>query len=364
MKNTNTLIGITGNIATGKSVVRRMLANAGALGLDADVIAHRMIYPQGPAFQDVLAAFGEEILDPNGEISRARLGKIVFQNPSQLAKLESIVHPAVATAIHKRLDLGQTPLAALEAIKLLEAGLGKICDSVWISHAPPHIQLERLLQTRGLREDEARARINAQAPPEEKLNRADVVINTDGPFERTWVQVIEGFNDTIQEKRQDFPNGISVSSVFNCPTNELLKFWEVRTGKSLAGLYEALGMQMVQPFIQEGRLRALLLWTNWNFTATLTHVHPNEALLKDFATLIDTFKEAALRQECELLLLPDELVQDCNLKPGVMGFRRQRPLNLPYPAWQSAAKTLGVKGWVWSRVLSRPLEAENNFQLK
>lgn len=364
MKNTNTLIGITGNIATGKSVVRRMLANVGALGLDADLIAHRMIYPQGPAFQDVLAAFGEEILNQKGEISRARLGEIVFNNPDQLARLESIVHPAVAKAIRKRLDLVQPPLAALEAIKLLEAGLGKICDAVWISHAPQHVQLERLMHTRGLKEDEAWARINVQAPPEKKLRRADVVINTDGPFERTWAQVIEGLNDTIQEKGLDFPRGVSPPSAYDCPTNELLGFWEAQASEALAGLFEALGLQMVQPLVREGRLRALLLWTDWNFTATLTRVVPDEALLADIATMIEAFRAAALRQECELLLLPDEIVQDFDLKPVSMGFRRQRPLDLPYPAWRSAAKTVGSTGWVWAQVLSRPLEADGNFQLK
>lgn len=364
MKNTNTLIGITGNIATGKSVVRRMLANAGALGLDADVIAHRMIYPRGPAFRDVLAAFGEKILDPNGEISRARLGEIVFQNPDKLARLESIVHPAVTKAIHKRLNLGQPPIAGLEAIKLLEAGLGKICDAVWISHAPQHVQLERLVHTRSLTEDEAWARINAQAPPEEKLSQADVVINTDGPFERTWAQVIEGLNDTIQEKDLDFPRGVSAPSADDYSVNELLEFWEALTSEARAGLFEALGLQMVQPILREGRLGALLLWTNWNFTATLTRVVPDEALHADLAAMIEAFRAAALRQECEILLLTDEMVQDFNLKPGSMGFGRQRPHDLPYPAWRSAAKTVGSTSWVWAKVLSRPLEADSNYQLK
>ena len=145
MKHTRNLIGITGNIATGKSVVRRMLANAGALGLDADVIGHRMIYPQGPAFQEVLTAFGGGILNENGEISRTSLGEIVFKNPDQLAKLEAIVHPAVTDAIQKRLAHSQSPLVALEAIKLLEAGLGEICNAVWVSHAPHTTQLERLM---------------------------------------------------------------------------------------------------------------------------------------------------------------------------------------------------------------------------
>jgi len=370
MKNMTTLIGITGNIATGKSVVRRMLTNAGAFGLDADVIGHRMIYPSGPAYQDVLDAFGEEILAENGEISRTRLGKIVFSDPKQLAKLESIVHPAVTSAIQQRITASQSPLAALEAIKLLEAGLGEICDAVWISHAPQETQLERLLHTRHLTEDEAWTRINIQPPQEEKLEQADVVIHTDGPFHRTWDQVIKGLNDTIKQKDIEtcpplaLSSGYAVPSIQDLPFNKLLELWEGQADEKPPSLFEALGLQMVQPLTYEGQLHALLLWEDWNFTATLTHAIPGEVLLADFSIVMEGFLAAARRQGCEFLLLPDELVRSFDIRPGTLGFKRMKPDDLPYPAWRFAAQSLAEGDRIWAAILANPMEADGDFQLE
>ncbi len=363
MDYTKTLIGITGNIATGKSVVRRMLANAGALGLDADVIAHRMIYPQGPAFQDVLDAFGNGILNENGGISRASLGEIVFKDPEQLSKLESIVHPAVTRAIQKRLARSQSSFAALEAIKLLEAGLGEICDAIWVSHAPQETQLERLLHTRDLTEGEAWDRINAQPPQEGKLNRADVVINTDGPFNHTWSQVSEALNDTMYSSSLALSQGWHCPSVFQLPHNDLLSFWEAQTGKGPEAFYERLGLGKVQPLTQTGQLKALLLWEDRNFTGVLVRVLPGEGLKADYAIVLEAFQAAARRQECELILLPDELARKFEIKPGALGFYRRKPVDLPYPAWQFAAEQIRSpdESRVWIKILAQPLELKANF---
>ena len=368
MKNTMTLIGITGNIATGKSVVRRMLSNAGALGLDADVIAHRMIYPQGPAFQAVMGTFGKGILNHNSEINRAKLGEIVFNDPNQLEILDSIVHPAVTSAIQHRLAHTQAPLAALEAIKLVEAGLDEICDAVWVSHAPREVQLKRLLETRGVTEEGAQTRINAQPPQGGKLARADLVIDTDGPFQSTWTQVIEGLNDTIQAK--DLKASLSLSGrtfspcAAHLPHDELLAYWEDHSGENAPSLYKALGSWMVQPLVLEGRIQALLLWEDWNFTATLARVLPGKALLTDLASIMETFSTAARRQGCELLLLTEALVSSYDLNPTPLGFKQQKPANLGYPAWRDAAQALDTGGGIWAQILHRPLEAEGNSQLK
>ncbi len=372
MMETSIIIGITGNIATGKSVVRRMLANAGALGLDADLIAHRMIYPQGPAFQDVVSAFGKKILDQKGEIDRSQLGEIVFKDPKKLETLEAIVHPAVAEAVQKRLQDCHSPLAALEAIKLLEAGLGAICDAVWVSHAPRQVQMERLRENRGLSAKAALSRLEAQTPQEEKLARADVVINTNGPFQRTWEQVCQGLNDTIQSKGAKYPGSLAFSraaagpSAAQLPPKELLGFWQSQTGENAPSLYEALGAQMLQPLVWEGSLSALLTWENWNFTATLTGALPAETLLSAPPIALDAFQEAARRQDAELLLLPNELAREYDLKPASLGFNRCQPDELPYPAWRIAAQRIikPKKEPVWARILAKPLEAERDYQLK
>ncbi len=211
MAMTRNIIGLTGNIATGKSVVRRMLVNHGALGLDADIIAHRTLYPGGKAFQPVIDVFGKNILTPSGEIDRKKLGQIVFQDPEQLAILESLTHPAVTEAIRERIERSDLPLIVIEAIKLFESPLIDLCNTVWVSQASPMFQLERLLQTRNMTEETARQRIAAQPPQSEKRKRADVVINTEGPFQQTWQQVRQALNDTIQSNITSVEPYINIS---------------------------------------------------------------------------------------------------------------------------------------------------------
>jgi len=367
MSKTKGLIGITGNIATGKSVVRRMLANAGALGLDADVIAHRMIYPQGPCFQPVVEAFGEAILNQNSEIDRRKLGEIVFQDRDQLSKLETIVHPAVSKAILKRLENTQSSFAALEAIKLLEAGLGEICDAIWVTQTPRDVQLARLLETRGLTEDEAQSRIDAQPPQSEKLDQADWVIHTDGAFQRTWKQVTDALNDTINKKGFGMAAGhaweVYTPSCYDLAHEQLLMFWKGHAGASAPSLYEVLGTGMVEPLAKKGQIQALILWQEWNFTATLTQVLPGEVMLENLANVMDATQAAARRQGCELLLLDDAIINSFDLNPASLGFKQVRPTALTYPAWRMAAQK--IQGFnetlSWALILAAPLEAEGNF---
>ena len=366
MKNGKTIIGITGNIATGKSVVRRMLANAGALGLDADVIAHRMLYPQGPSYSDVVSAFGEEILTINGEISRLRLGEIAFQDPELLAQLESIVHPAVSRAIQTRISQAQTPIIALEAIKLLEAGLGEICDATWVSLAPRETQLERLLQTRGLTEAAALARIEAQPPQDEKRIRADVVIDTHGTFKRTWSQIQAALNDTIQVGEQPLPysQGWAAPSIGKASIDGFLGFWDENTDDPGESLYAALGTGMIQPLTRDGRLAALLVWENWNFTASLARVLPARILQADLPVFLEAFTAAAQRQGCELLLLPYEWAGHAGLNPGAFGFEKCHAADLAYPAWRTALQSLAPGSWAWAKIIAQPLEVVRGYQLK
>ncbi len=194
------LIGLTGNIATGKSVVRRMLVNHGALGLDADLIAHRTQYPGGKAYQAIINTFGSDTLTPEKEISRAKLGEIVFADPDRLIALEALVHPAVTADIEERIEQATLPIVVIEAIKLFESPLAGLCQSIWISQASPEHQMERLLHARHMPEELARQRIDAQPPQAEKRLRANVVINTEGEFKQTWQQVHQALNDTIQSE--------------------------------------------------------------------------------------------------------------------------------------------------------------------
>jgi dephospho-CoA kinase len=189
------LIGLTGNIACGKSTVLALLREHGAQVIDADAVTHALQQPGQDVYQQIVAAFGEQILlAPNGPINRRVLGTIVFSDPVQLQRLEQIVHPAVHAHIDTWLDtvaaISDGPgVAVIDAIKLLEGGWKPICDSIWVVTCPPEQQLTRLMTTRGMDEAEARRRIAAQTPPSEKIAQANVLIDNSGSLAETQQQV-------------------------------------------------------------------------------------------------------------------------------------------------------------------------------
>ncbi|MCL4827212.1 MAG: dephospho-CoA kinase [Caldilinea sp.] len=176
-----TTIGLTGNIATGKSTVLAWLAGRGAAVIDADQLAHQAIAVGGPAYAAVIEAFGPSIVADDGSIDRKRLGTIVFADPTQLARLEGLIHPAVFELAQSILATVTAPVVVIEAIKLLESGrLLRLCDEVWVVTADEATQLRRLMQERGMSEAEARSRMAAQSPQAEKIKRATRVIDNSG----------------------------------------------------------------------------------------------------------------------------------------------------------------------------------------
>lgn len=150
------VIGLTGNIGTGKSVVRRMLEHLGAYGIDADALSHRAIARGAPGYQPIVAAFGRWVLGSDGEIDRSKLGRLVFSDPEALITLERIVHPLVNQAVNFLAQRAGQKVIVIEAIKLLESSLVANCDSVWVTYAAPQIQIARLVQKRHMSEADAR----------------------------------------------------------------------------------------------------------------------------------------------------------------------------------------------------------------
>ena len=192
------LIGLTGNIATGKSLVARMLGSLGAHVIDADALVHQLQRKGTLVWAGIVGVFGDGILRADGEIDRAKLGALVFSDPEALHRLESIVHPAVGAEIERQLANLEPPgqVVVIEAIKLIEAGLHKRCDTLWVVTSRPEVQLKRLMRTRGLSEVDAQVRIAAQPPQSEKAALADVVIENDttvsdlrAQVERQWGRV-------------------------------------------------------------------------------------------------------------------------------------------------------------------------------
>ncbi len=183
------IIGITGNIAVGKSRVRHMLAAMGADAIDADQIAHQVMMPGEPAWQAIIETFGKEIVGTDGGIHRAALGKIVFSDPAALKRLEAITHPAIRQRIDQLVRSSEKDIIVIEAIKLLEGDLKNAVDSVWVVHAAPQTQYRRLTAERKLPAEDARQRIGAQNRQADKIRQADVIIQNDGSIEDTLKQV-------------------------------------------------------------------------------------------------------------------------------------------------------------------------------
>ena len=184
------MIGLTGNIATGKSLVGQMLAQLGAEHIDADQWAHQVMACGQPAWQQIVVTFGEGILQSSGEIDRHELAKVVFSDASALAQLERIVHPRVIARTRERIAASLSGAVVVEAIKLIESGMViQLCDALWVVTAPREVQIARLVEQRGLSYEDAVLRVDAQPPQSDKIARADVVIDNGGTVKATERQV-------------------------------------------------------------------------------------------------------------------------------------------------------------------------------
>ena len=184
-----TVIGLTGNIATGKTVVRKMLGHLGAYTIDADALTHRVMAKDGPGYGSIVEQFGKFILDSQGNIDREKLGKVVFSDPEALASLEAIIHPYVRQAVDFLIRRASQDVVVVEAIKLLESPLREKIDSLWVTTASEDNQLVRLATKRKMSTKDARQRMSNQSSQREKIAAANVVIENNGSFEDTWKQV-------------------------------------------------------------------------------------------------------------------------------------------------------------------------------
>ncbi len=175
------VIGLTGGIGSGKSTVAAFLAELGAAVIDADRVGHEVLSRGSEAWQQVVATFGRQILNPDGEIDRSRLGGIVFGNPGALSKLNSIMHPPIGEMVAARLKQYRqqgVAVVVIDAPLLIEAGWTSLADEVWVTVAPEATILKRL-EKMGLSPAESGARIRSQLPGKERVKRAGTVIDTD-----------------------------------------------------------------------------------------------------------------------------------------------------------------------------------------
>ncbi len=189
------LVGLTGGIASGKSVVAAMLEEMGARSIDFDALARRVVAPDEPAWRDIVEHFGDQVLDQDRALDRRRLGEIVFADDAERAVLERLTHPRIRDEFVRdvRAIDDREPGSIIVAVVplLVESNMQSMFDHVIVVFAPSSLQLDRLMRRDGLSRDAADARLAAQLPIEEKLSVADTVIDNSGSLEHTRRQVEE-----------------------------------------------------------------------------------------------------------------------------------------------------------------------------
>jgi dephospho-CoA kinase len=183
------VIGLTGGIGTGKSVVAGILSEQGALILDADRLGHEVYLPGRPAYDDIVAEFGRDVMAEDGTIDRRKLGPIVFSSPDKLARLNAITHPRMKEMMRERLaeaERAGARIAVLEAALLFDAGWDDLTDEVWVTVVDAETAAQRAAERSGIPVEQVLERIQkAQMASDERIGRSDVVIDTSGTVEDT-----------------------------------------------------------------------------------------------------------------------------------------------------------------------------------
>lgn len=353
------VIGLTGNIGTGKSVVRRMLEHLGALGIDADSFSHRAIAKGAPGYDQVIRTFGEWILDPQGEIDRARLGRVVFSDPQALSQLEAIIHPLVIQAIDWVITHSKKPVVVIEAIKLLEANIHKSCDSIWVVVAPPELQMARLVQRRKMDEAEARRRIKAQPPQHAKAAAANVIINNAGSIEDTWRKVSAAWKKHIPagaspatlEPVSATQGALSVARAQPRDSKMIADFINrVHTSGTVTAsdVMADFGDKAYLMLHSGNRLVGLAGWQVENLVARTNSIIIDPSLLPDQALppLVTEMERASKDLQCEasLIFTADRFSTDALWQS--MGYERRTAQSLRVAIWQEAARETAEPGQI------------------
>jgi len=189
------LLGVTGGIATGKSTVVGMLRQKGALVIDFDLLARKVVEPDKPAWKDIVAFFGRQVLQDDRTLDRKQLSELVFRDIEKLKKLESFTHPRINEEFIKELNeiVAREPNAIIlvDMPLMIELNLQHMFHKLMVVYVPGALQIARLMKRDGLSREEASTRLKAQLPIEEKVGYADFVVNNEGTLEETQKQVDE-----------------------------------------------------------------------------------------------------------------------------------------------------------------------------
>jgi dephospho-CoA kinase len=345
------VIGVTGNIATGKSVVRKMLEHLGAYGIDADALAHRAMAKGAPGYQVVVKSFGEWVLDDEGQIDRSRLARLAFSDPTALDRLETIIHPLVTHAIDLLIRRAKHSVVVIEAIKLLETDMAAGCDTVWVVDTPQEMQIQRLMHKRHMSEAAARQRISAQGSQALKLRSAKVVIRNDGSFENTWEQVQSAWGKLPKPEEPLLsappvrrPGQLVVRRGRPQDADDIARFiTRVTHGKrrmTRTDVMAAFGEKAYLIIERDGNMAGVAGLQVENLVTRIDELHFEAGLPVDqsIPALMEAVENASmeLQSEASLLFLPPYLAQHAGAWRSV-GYRPQTIQGLGVRAWQEAA---------------------------
>ncbi len=354
------VIGLTGNIAVGKSVVRKMLEHVGAYGIDADALAHRAIMKGSPGYQATIEAFGKWILDEDGQIDRAKLGKVVFANSGAMAALEEIVHPLVRQAVDVLARRVKQRVIVIEAIKLLETDLHTKCDQIWVTQATPQTQLARLVKKRKMTPADAQQRIDAQPLAADKLKAANVVITNSGTFEETWNQVSRAWKSIPKTSRKAPPAPKPVSPGQVTVERATPKHADLIASfitKQSAGERRMTRSDVMAAFGEKAFLllrvgEELVGVLGWQVENLITRVDDviltgSISVAKALNLLVETMETASreLQSEAALLFLTPVIAQHENIWRD-LGYKARTVKDLKVRAWQNAAMESMLPGTV------------------
>lgn len=355
------VIGLTGNIATGKSVVRRMLEHLGAYTIDADALTHRVYAKGAPGYQQVIDKFGKWILNKDAEIDRAKLGNLVFSDPEAMRQLEDIVHPLVRQATDILINRAKQPVIVIEAIKLLEGELKNICNSIWVTNAPEVIQIERLMRKRGMTQEQAKERIHAQSPQSQKVNLANIVITNTGSYDELWAQVNEAWKQVIPgAKEKDAGDTLQKMKPVKV-AKELTGDFTVVRGKpkhasiiselitrlskgkrtmSVDDVMESFGEKAYMLLQIGDQMAGVAGWQVENLVTRTSDIFLEENIdtAKALEVLIEGVEKASseLQSEASLIFALNELANQETIWQK-LGYEKRTPETLGVQAWQDAA---------------------------
>ena len=349
------VIGLTGNIGTGKSVVRRMLEHLGAYTIDADSLTHRVIAKGAPGYQKVIDSFGKWILTPEGEIDRGKVARLVFSNPEALKQLESIIHPFVLQGVDWLIKHATQKVVVVEAIKLLEANMHKSCDSVWVVTSSPVVQYNRLLHTRKMSEADAKARITSQPPQDQKIKAANVVIRNDTSFEDAWKQVVAAYQKIGIATEE--PASVKTVATQKISLGEVsVMRGKPRDSQAIAALINrvrpsatklahddimaAFGEKAFLLLKVGENLGGVLGWQVENLVSRTVDILliPEIPANQVLPPMMEEMEQASRNLQCEasLVFVPAPLANEALWKG--MGYEKRAPDSLSVSAWQEAAR--------------------------